>query len=129
MASSAITLTILKDLVLVQTVMETRTDLNVWDVFAINGTTSGGGALNPQGLVPGLATYPALILGNPVTAAKGGVAVNLSFKAFNAGSVITITIPPGSFTYLPQVDYASGIIGLTTGSGIAACIAILGTSQ
>lgn len=129
MASNVLTLNIVKDLVAVTSIMETRTDLNKWDILAINGTTSGGGALNPQGLIPGLATYPALILSNPVTALNGGVAVNLSFKAFNAGSIITITIPPGSFTYLPQVDYASGIIGLTTGSGIAACIAILGTTQ
>lgn len=102
----------------------TRTDLNAWARFQITGNTAGSATLAPASLIPGLITYPCLIIQN-----NGIVPVTLSFKALNGNSASPVLIPVGDYTYIPQVDYATGIVSLTTASGVAPCVGYFGYSQ
>jgi hypothetical protein len=102
-----------------------RSDLTQWLEIGITGNVAGTASLVPTNLVPGMTTYPCLVLQNNSTT----TAANLSFRALNGGSTIAIAIPAGDFCYLPQIDYATGIVSITTASGTCPCTAWLGYVQ
>lgn len=101
-----------------------RSDLNQWARFAITANVAGNQSLAPTSLVPGLATYPALVMQN-----NGTVESTLSFKPLNGNPTIATPIPPGQGIYLPKLDYATGIISLTVVSGTAPHIGYFGYIQ
>jgi hypothetical protein len=101
-----------------------RTDLNQWARFGITANVAGNQALAPTSLIPGLATYPCLLLQN-----NGSVEATLSFKPLNGNPTIAIAIPAGDYVYLPKIDYATGIVSLTVVSGTAPCLGYFGYIQ
>ena len=124
MASELIQTTIIRDTGQLPDIFKrTRTDLNAWLRVPITATNGGTATLNVAALVPGTTVLPCLLLQN-----NGSVVVGLSFKALTGGTTEAINIPAGDYCYLPQIDYATGIISLTSTIN-AACLAYLGYAQ
>lgn len=98
-----------------------RTDLNTWFRVPIIANSTGTATFNLAAVLPSLVTYPCLVLQN-----NGAISVSLTFRALNGNPNIAVVIPAQDFCYLPQVDYATGIVSLTTAAGTSSCIAWFG---